>query len=171
MIFARSKMCALKSYHYVKIINTNNSLAYPHRIFYIHLVLSLQFNYCVKFDYFQQRQSYWINTDVLAGLPTGFLGNENVSTKNLPLNEITRASMISTKHSLLMFNLSTPAFSTNLQLLWKLISCLRCCAVDEEASCCHVGLLLLVHTQHTLLFWLLPENYYANYCLENLRHW
>jgi len=55
VIFARSKMCALKSlllWRYVKITNTNNRLAFSRKIFHIYSIFFSKFTYYVKFDFF-----------------------------------------------------------------------------------------------------------------------
>jgi len=57
VIFTRSKMFALKSYPYVKIMNITNYLAFYYEIFYLYSVLASKFT-CLESDCFQQRRSY-----------------------------------------------------------------------------------------------------------------
>ena len=48
-------MHALKSHHYVKIMNNNNGLVFCHEMFHIYSVLCYKLTHCIKFDYLQQR--------------------------------------------------------------------------------------------------------------------
>jgi len=70
-----SRMLALKSYHYVKIMNTNNSLDFHYKILYTqHFLLSS--------DYLHYRRSY---TNILARPLNANLGIIQMVTENLPL--------------------------------------------------------------------------------------
>jgi len=125
--FAHSKMFSLKSYCYVKIIIANTGLGSHHEIFHIYLVLSFKFTHCVEFDYLQQWNSGEV-TDVLAWLCNDFRVMKNVCTENLPFctrvpHNINKAS--ASAFTVNIHNVSTSGFSTNLQWLWKLTSCLR----------------------------------------------
>jgi len=108
MIFAHSKMCALKSC-YVKIIDTNNRLGFNHEILHIfqYFLLSLLL------------RKMWVALTT-AKLQTFLcdlikLHNENVYTENLPLwkNYMNMKASDSASPSRWMFHVSIPGFCTS----------------------------------------------------------
>ena len=105
----------------------NNSMIFHHEFFRIDLVLSYKFIYSMKFDYLQQCNNEVI--DVLAWPSNDFYVMKNVCTENLQLPKIIRVWNDINKASDSAFTVNvccvSPGFCTNIQLLCKLINCMR----------------------------------------------
>ena len=122
-IFAPSKMSALKSHRYVEIKNNNNGLVFRHKSFHIYSMLSFKFTCCMKFDIFKNSEV----TDVLEWPPNDFYVMKNVCREKNKLRKIAWVWNDTNKASDSAFTVNVCcAFpGTHLQLLCKLINCLR----------------------------------------------